>query len=730
MRDLLSRSIDLGRRYSETKNKSDFYEALRLLGTGLHCLEDYAAHSNYTELTLIELGERDIFPHVGRRTQIELHGARDLVYPIVTGTFGGVDFFHSVIGEFSDKTAQSEIQSLEGVMEDSQNEGSSQSFLQDLLDKIPSGVFGDSDNSGKMNEFQSNSQEAKKKNENVSPREPEEWARYVESIQRDVYPILEWHDKLLQQINEAIEKIPVIPDLIEQVQEQLNVFVFSVIAPYIIPLINQVKNELLTGSSEVIQSSKAEQHNIFNDDHATDPTHSMLSKDHFSNVLNEPAGKVASQVVKWVVPQIVECWDNDRVNVDRTLDRIINGVLHHPALRQYGEDGASDIRHQMFQVVEKWWDEQGRHGQDSLRRQLSREGVRNGDNHKEGVHDSGHGCGKPLSLPNKSHNNNSGGSSSGGRPNESSGKSDSAGLGKLAEKAVGGGVLGSLVGGVVGEASSGFFGGGNKQKEKKSKDEDRHDAGSEDERRHEDKHTKRHSGHDSYSQSHSHSHSQGGGHRRDDYDDGRQSYGQHSGSTYGGGGSGYGSSGYGGRHEETSGYGGGYQSHSSYERPTSGHGRSSGYGGNRYEEGSGGYGGSSDRYGDSGSRYGGSSGGYGSSTGGYGGSTGDYGGSSGGYGESGSRYGGSAGGYTGTTSRYEEGGSGYGGSHSGYGGSSDRYGSGGGTYGGSSGGYGETTGGYGGSSGYGNTGSGYGGSYGGGISGYGGGSGGYGSEQR
>lgn len=60
---------------------------------------DFFAHSNYTELALIELGERDIFPHVGRNTALRIPGARGPVYPIVTGTFGGVDFLHSVTGE-------------------------------------------------------------------------------------------------------------------------------------------------------------------------------------------------------------------------------------------------------------------------------------------------------------------------------------------------------------------------------------------------------------------------------------------------------------------------------------------------------------------------------------------------------------------------------------------------------------------------------------------------------
>ena len=104
---------------------------------------------------------------------------------------------------------------------------------------------------------------------------------------------------MMQQITEALEKIPILPQLLENLQEQLNVFVFSLLAPFVLPIINQVKSELNTGSSEIIQSSKEKQLIVFRDDYSTDPTHSMLSKDHFSNVLNEPAGKVASQVLKW-----------------------------------------------------------------------------------------------------------------------------------------------------------------------------------------------------------------------------------------------------------------------------------------------------------------------------------------------------------------------------------------------------------------------------------------------
>ena len=140
---------------------------------------------------------------------------------------------------------------------------------------------------------------AQMQNTQISPREPEEWTRYLQDVQRQIYPILEWHDEIMQSITETIEKIPILPDLLENLTEQLNVFVFSLLAPFVVPIINQVKTELNTGSSEIIQSSKDKQLIVFHDNNSTDPTHSMLSKDHFSNVLNEPAGKVASQVLKW-----------------------------------------------------------------------------------------------------------------------------------------------------------------------------------------------------------------------------------------------------------------------------------------------------------------------------------------------------------------------------------------------------------------------------------------------
>ena len=216
VRNLFGRSIQLGRQYARSRNKADLYEALRLLGTGCHCLEDYSAHSNYTELALIELGEQNVFPHVGGRNQMNIQGSRHPVFPIITGTFGGVDFLHSVMGEFSDKATQSEIQELEGTMQTSGQADTS--LLQDLLSQVPSGLFGGKDQGGKVNELQANATAAQMQNTHISPRQPEAWARQLDQIQKQIYPIIEWHDELMQSITEAIEKIPVLPTLIEQLE--------------------------------------------------------------------------------------------------------------------------------------------------------------------------------------------------------------------------------------------------------------------------------------------------------------------------------------------------------------------------------------------------------------------------------------------------------------------------------------------------------------------------------
>lgn len=460
VRDLLRRCIDLGRRSGG--RGPDFHEALRLLGTATHCLEDYSAHSNYTELVLIELGATEVFPHVGRRARFNVQDARKEVYPIVTGTFGGVDFLHSVCGEITDKATQSELQELEGAISNA-DRTKNKSKIKDLLSQLPEGIFGGKDEAGKADELEQDANAAAMGNLRVTPKEPEAFTQQIGELVKQIYPIMEFHDEIFQSISEFIEKIPILPELMEEIQNQVTIFVFSLLAPYVLPILSQVKTELETGSSEVIASSRDKQHIVFNDDNSTDPTHSMLSKDHFSNILNEPAGRVASTVLSWAVPQIVKCWDGE-ADPEQTIDRIVNGVFHHPAcVRASRDQEVVRGRQLMFDTVRQWWESQ--RDQRELIRKLSREGVQRGENHKPGQHDKGHGCGKPLGMA-----NNLPGGSGGRSGNNQQIQQASDQAGKLVGEAVGGGALGGLVGGLVGGIGGSLlgdaFGGDEKQSRK------------------------------------------------------------------------------------------------------------------------------------------------------------------------------------------------------------------------------------------------------------------------
>lgn len=94
----------------------------------------------------------------------------------------------------------------------------------------------------------------------------------------------------------------------------------------------------------------------------------------------------------------MEAIDDDSVDIDRLLERIVNGVMHHPAQRDMGYDGVAEARQLIFNSVQEWWRDMGEDQQEDYRRKLSPQGVLNGENHKEGVHDTGHGCSGKLKM--------------------------------------------------------------------------------------------------------------------------------------------------------------------------------------------------------------------------------------------------------------------------------------------------------------------------------------------
>ena len=180
----------------------------------------------------------------------------------------------------SDKLSQNEIQELEGALETSQI--GDMSVLENILGMIPDGLFGGDNKTNQMHDIKTNAENAQL--EPVSPKEPEEYTLYIKQVFDQIMPAIMFHDDILQTITKSIERLPILPKVLDQLQEQLTMFVFSIIAPFVLPVIKQIRNELSTGSNEIIESSRRDQHIVFEDDNSSNPTHSMLSKDHFSNV--------------------------------------------------------------------------------------------------------------------------------------------------------------------------------------------------------------------------------------------------------------------------------------------------------------------------------------------------------------------------------------------------------------------------------------------------------------
>ncbi|KAL4878907.1 heterokaryon incompatibility protein Het-C-domain-containing protein [Aspergillus karnatakaensis] len=432
----LARSIHYGRLYTNGHrkgNEEDLFEALRCLGQGLHTLEDFAAHTNYIELALREMGFRNVFPHTGTQTEINLRGHH--VYPLVTGTFGMVDFFHSVLGEATDHFTQSEINEMDTALGDAQSSSSANSLnsLTGLLGKVPGcgdlvaeaealkrrseaqqssnsyggarsgyaaeatrGFNDDSERSrGGYEQSRADAPSSTNNKPTGLPGMPD--FNPAETIAK-IYPILEFRDKVVRKISSIIEKIPGLESLVEKITETLTIFIMSLLAPFIRPIINAASQSLQTGSAGVIESSGKHQFEPWTNPHCNDPTHSMLSKDHFSNVLNEPAGHVASAILKYVTPRVLHAWENINMSEQQVLHDCLE-VFHHPALRNM----RNEAHRTMFEAVKSWVDHMPDRGA-KLNDILSSEGVKTGKNNGGEVgHSHSHGGGGFAALGGAAH---------------------------------------------------------------------------------------------------------------------------------------------------------------------------------------------------------------------------------------------------------------------------------------------------------------------------------------
>jgi hypothetical protein len=140
VRHVLLKCIDLGRRARNGGGSEVQYEGFRELGNALHTLEDFTAHSNYCELALLKLGYNQVFCHVGSSVLLRSPDGH-MVPPLVTGTFGGSDFIHSLLGEATDHISSASVSDLNKAVDKAKNAPQDRGIdgIRDLLFQLPGG---------------------------------------------------------------------------------------------------------------------------------------------------------------------------------------------------------------------------------------------------------------------------------------------------------------------------------------------------------------------------------------------------------------------------------------------------------------------------------------------------------------------------------------------------------------------------------------------------------------
>ncbi|SCV73961.1 BQ2448_6391 [Microbotryum intermedium] len=377
VRERLHQCIELGRRARHGGGgDTETCEAFHLLGSLLHTLEDFTAHSNWCELSLRRLGYRDVFCHVG--DGVTVHSPAGVCPPLVTGTFGGSDFIHSLLGEATDHISEASVSDLSKAMDNArQTRDGPTDTLRDLFVQLPGSTGNDL--SREMDSVEDIRSRASNGTLDASAMSPQQ-------LHATLWQLLTFRDKVVKGIEIGISKIPGLSSLIEKMTDSVNRLVFTTLEPLLKPIMSQATAVLQQGSAEVIKNS--DQFAVFSDPQASDPTHSFLSKDHFILILNEPAGLLAKIIVEHAVKLVVNAWDHQEVDPNAVADEILK-TFHHP----YFYDDSSSIQREMGACLKNWIDNSP--DKNYILHALTKQSVRDGKNKRKGHEKDqiGHGCG-------------------------------------------------------------------------------------------------------------------------------------------------------------------------------------------------------------------------------------------------------------------------------------------------------------------------------------------------
>ncbi|KAJ1322920.1 Heterokaryon incompatibility protein Het-C [Microdochium nivale] len=384
VRRQLRLAIELGRK-GRDRDSTSHKEGLIHLGAALHTLEDFAAHSNYVELCLRELGEDGVFPMVGDKCTVKVPGWNGKeVPPLVTGTFGMLDIFHSFLGEADDMAVLQSKGSLGELEAKLQFGGVAFDQLFDLVKGALEAVGKVAEGAGPLAEqldtirtiFQKAEQDDTGSVHSVEEEDtgPVQLAN-ANALWSAIEPIFYPHDRIKKWLQEGDEE-ETPEEAADQSTNELSDYTTQIVWRFLAMMIESSVKELrnaVRAAKEKVDAEAAKSHSaeIYREgSDASDPSHSDLSKDHFSNVLNQPAGLVSTITTNWTTQQVVRCWDDPKLSADKTIDEIVK-ILHHPAFYRK----KAPVQQYMFDTVRGWWEHHSDESRDRIRGMLTRESI-------------------------------------------------------------------------------------------------------------------------------------------------------------------------------------------------------------------------------------------------------------------------------------------------------------------------------------------------------------------
>ena len=230
---------------------------------------------------------------------------------------------------------------------------------------------------GDLQKAMNNAQDAQ---QNPSKYDPKQSNSQPDALWNAIEPMFRFHDQIAKFLleNEEAFKIPILSSAKKTIEDSIDDLTYKFLAFFIEPAV-KVMRDAVKNSKEVVESQDRGVKGYVDiwgpDALGSDPSHSVLSKDHYSNVLNPVAGRVSLALINCATQKVVRTWEDLSLDPTSVVNSILEG-FHHP----YYMKESSDVQNAMYSAVTSWWETRTEDKKRFLSRVLTKEGVRANQN--------------------------------------------------------------------------------------------------------------------------------------------------------------------------------------------------------------------------------------------------------------------------------------------------------------------------------------------------------------